>query len=91
MYNYKGTLSGILFSQLLVKPCNCEHEVKDLQDLCAVGLWKYGTTIDHVLRVISCICTLFFNTEAWWCLRAHWHGRNDSHDLPQGGLGLPQL
>ena len=24
-------------------------------------------------------------------LMAHWHDRNDSHDLPQGGLGLPQL
>ena len=38
---------------------NCEHEVKNPQDLYVVGLWKYGTTVGHVLCVISCICTLF--------------------------------
>ena len=48
MYNYKGNL----FGQLLVKPFNCEREVKNPQDLYVVGLWKYATTIGHVLRVI---------------------------------------
>ena len=44
---------------------NCEREVKtNPQDLYVVGLWKYGTAIGHVQHVISCICTLFFNTEA---------------------------
>ena len=38
---------------------NCEREVKSSQNLYAVGLRKYDTTAGHVLRVISCICTLF--------------------------------
>ena len=38
---------------------NCEREVKNSQNLYAVGLRKYDTTVGHVLRVISCICTLF--------------------------------
>ena len=40
---------------------NCEHEVKNLQNPYVVGLREYDTTVSHVLRVISCICTLFFN------------------------------
>ena len=43
-----------------VKPgLNCEREVKNSQNLYAVGLRKYDTTVGHVLRVISCISTLF--------------------------------
>ena len=44
-----------------VKPgLNCERrEVKNSQNLYAVGLRKYDTTVGHALRVISCICTLF--------------------------------
>ena len=34
------------------------------------GLRKYGTTVCHVLHVISFICTWFFN-KAWWCHWAH--------------------
>ena len=61
MYNYKDIWNPVqsVVSEIL----NCEHEVKNPQDLYMVGLWKCGTTIDHVLCVISCICTLFFNTE----------------------------
>ena len=54
MYNYKDI--RILFGQLLVT-LNCECEVKNPQDLYAVGLRKYGITVLHVLCVISCICT----------------------------------
>ena len=43
---------------------NCEHEVKNSQNPYAVGLREYDTTVGHVLRVISCICTLFFN-DSW--------------------------
>ena len=46
------------------KTLNCECEIKNPQDLYAVGLRKYGTTVGHVLHVISYICTLFFN-KAW--------------------------
>ena len=62
MYNYKDIWNPVqsFFGETL----NCEREVNNPQDLYVVRLWKYGTTIGHVLRVISCICTLFFNTEA---------------------------
>ena len=43
---------------------NFECEVKNPQNLYAVSLRKYDTTVGHVLRVISCICMLFFN-KAW--------------------------
>ena len=42
-------------------------QVKNPQNLYAVSLRKYDTTVGHVLCVISCICTLFFNN-AWWCV-----------------------
>ena len=42
-----------------VETMNCECVVKNPQDLYSVGLRKYGTTVGHVLCVISCICTLF--------------------------------
>ena len=54
-------ISRILFGWFVsVKPWNCKCEVKNPQDLDAVGLRKYGSTVGHVLHVISCICTLFF-------------------------------
>ena len=60
-------ISGILFDRLLVpETLNCEGEVKNPQDYYVVGLRKYGTTVGHVLHVISCICMLFFNIKAWW-------------------------
>ena len=40
MYNYEDIWNPVKFGQLLVKPCNCEHEVKNPQDLYAVDLWK---------------------------------------------------
>ena len=72
MYNYKDIWNFVW--SVVDETMNCEHEVKNPQDLQAVGLCKYGTTASHVLCVISCIWTLFFNTEAWWCLRAHFDG-----------------
>ena len=58
MYNYKDIWNPV---QLVVsETLNCECEVKNPQNLYAVGLWKYGTTVSHVLRVISCIYTLVF-------------------------------
>ena len=38
---------------------NCEREDRNPQDPYAVGLKKDGTTVGHVPRTISCICTLF--------------------------------
>ena len=57
-------ISGILFSRLSVA-LNCKRGVKNPQDLYVIDLRKYGTTVGHVLCIISCICTLFFNSEAW--------------------------
>ena len=62
MYNYKDIWNPV--RSVVGETLNCEHEVKNPQDLYTVSLWKYGTTIGNVLRAISCICTLLFNTEA---------------------------
>ena len=55
------------------KTLNCECEVKNPQNLDMVNLRKCDTTVGHVLHVISCICTLFFN-KAWWCHRSNLTG-----------------
>ena len=62
MYNYIDIWNPVW--SFVSETLNCECEVKNSQDLYAVSLRKYGTTVGHVLRVISCICTVFFNTEA---------------------------
>ena len=62
MYNYKDIWNPVW--SVVCETLNCKREVKNPQDLYVVGLWKDGTTIGHVLHVISCICKLFFNTEA---------------------------
>ena len=69
MYNYKDIWNPVR----LIETLNCErhNEVKNPQDLYAVSLRKYGTTVGHILHVISCTCMLFCNTEVWWCHRAH--------------------
>ena len=54
MYNYKDIWNPI--RSIVSETLNCKREVKNPQDHYAVGLWEYGTTIGHVLRVISCIC-----------------------------------
>ena len=59
MYNYKNIWIWSVVSEVVGETLNCKHEVKNPQDLYAVGLRKYGTTASHVLCVISCICTLF--------------------------------
>ena len=76
-------ISGILFGQLWVKPWNCEREVKNSQNLYTVGLWKYDTTIGHVLCVISCISARYFlilrhSGVFEPTLMAHRHNSNDS-------------
>ena len=63
MYNYKDIWKPVW--SVVGKTLNFECEVKYPQDLYAVGLRKYGTTVGHVLLIISCIYTLFFNTKAW--------------------------
>ena len=55
-----GNIWNLVRSVRVGKTLNCECEVKNPQNLYAVGLRKYGTTVGHVLRVISCICTLYF-------------------------------
>ena len=57
MYNYKDIWVWSVISEVVGETLNCEHEVKNPQDVYTVGLRKYGTTASHV----SCICMLFFN------------------------------
>ena len=69
MYNYKDIWNPV--QSVVDETLNCKCEIKNPQDLYAIGLC---TTTGYVLCVISCICTLFFNTEALWCLQAHFDG-----------------
>ena len=73
MYNYKGIWNPV--QSVVGETLNCEHKVKNPQDLYAVSLWKYGTTVSHVLRTCHLMhLHVIFNTEAWWCLQAHFDG-----------------
>ena len=65
---YYGDIWNLVQSVHVGETLNCEREVKNPRNLYTVSLRKYDTTAGHVLRVISCICILFFN-KAWWC---HW-------------------
>ena len=64
-----GDIWNLVWSVCVGETLNCEREVKNPQNLYAVGLKKYGTTVGHILRVISRSCTLFFN-KAWWSHRS---------------------
>ena len=67
---------------------NCEREDRNPQDPYAVSVKKVGTTVGHVPRVVSCICTLFLRRGG--IIKATVTGaRQYSQDLPQGGLELP--
>ena len=60
----RESLYGLRYLKSVVRigeTLNCEREVKNSQNPYVVGLREYDTTVGHVLRVISCICTLFFN------------------------------
>ena len=61
-----GDIWNLVWSVRVGKTLNCKHEVKNPQNLYAVSLRKYDTTVGQVLRVISCIYTLICN-KAWWC------------------------
>ena len=54
-----GDIWNLVRSVCVGETLNCECEVKNPLNLYVVGLRKYGTTVGHVPRVISCICTLF--------------------------------
>ena len=91
-------ISGILFGQLSMKPLNCEHEVKNPQDLYAVGLWKYGTiqlAMYYVLSLASTCYFLILRHSGVFKPTLRWPTGTTvmilGHDLPQRGLGLPQL
>ena len=63
-------------------------EARNPQDPYAVGLRKDDTTVGHVPRAISCVCTLFLRRGGF--IKATVTGpRRYSQDLPQGGLELP--
>ena len=61
MHNYKDIWNPVpsVVCGAVSETLNCECEIKNPQDLYAVGLRKYGTTVGHVLRVISCFSMLF--------------------------------
>ena len=81
MYNYKDIWNPV--QSVVGETLNCEREVKNPQVYYADSLRKYGTSVGHVLHVISCICTLFFNTEARQCHRAHFDGPRRTVLIPK--------
>ena len=70
---FQGSLYGDIWNLVRLvrvsETLNCKCEVKNPQNLYAVSLRKYSTTVGLILHAISCICTLFFN-KAWWCHRS---------------------
>ena len=57
----RGSLYGDIWNLVRVgETLNCERKVKNPQplNLYAVGLRKCSTTVGHIVRVISSICTL---------------------------------
>ena len=71
MYNYEDIWNPVW--SVVGETLNCKRKVKNPQDLYAISLRKYGTTVGCVLYVIPCICTLFFN-KAKWYHQAHFVG-----------------
>ena len=91
MYNYKDIWNPV---RLVVnETLNCEHEFKNPQDLYLVSLRKCGTTVGHVLHIISYIYTFFLILRHGGVIEPTLtaHNSTDSQDLPLGGLGLPRL
>ena len=56
---YKGIWDPVVGETL-----NCEREDRNPQDPYAIDVKKVGTAVGHVPRVISCICTLFWQIAA---------------------------
>ena len=48
-----GDIWNLVRSVCVSETLNCEREVKNPQNIYAVGLRKYGTTVGHILHVIS--------------------------------------
>ena len=88
-------VSGILFGQLSVKSWTGNIKLKIL------NIFTWSVYENMALQ----LAMYYMSSHASACyflilrhggvfeptLTTHWHDRNDSHNLPQGGLGLPQL
>ena len=77
-----GDIWILVQSVCVGKILNCKHEGINPQNLYTVGLRKYGTTVGHVLCVIPCIWTLFFN-KAWQCHRSTLTGPSATVLIPK--------
>ena len=80
---YKAIWSASLGEEL-----QCQRETGNSSDLYAVAVLKDSTTVGHLPRKISRICTLFIRRGGTiTCLV---NGRRKySADLPQGGMEIP--
>ena len=68
----------------------CEREPSNASDRYAVAVKKDGTTIGHLPRKVSRVCSLFMRRGGRiQCTVTG--GRRYSADLPQGGLEIPCL
>ena len=82
---YKDVWNAVLGEELL-----CQREAGNSSDLYAVAVLKDGTTVGHLPRKISRICTLFIRRGG--TISCLVNGRRKySADLPQGGMEIPCL
>ena len=66
----------------------CRRETTNVHDPFSVTVVKDGTTVGHVPRKLSCLCSLFIRKHG--ILQCIVNGsRRHSSDLPQGGLEIP--
>ena len=77
-----------IWSAPLGEELQCQREIGNSSDLYAVAVLKDSTTVGHLPRKISRICTLFIRRGGTiTCLV---NGRRKySADLPQGGMEIP--
>ena len=82
---YMDIWNAVLGEELL-----CQRETGNSSDMYTVAcmLKKDGTTVGHLPRKISCICTLFIRRGG--TISCLVNGRRKySADLPQGGMEIP--
>ena len=90
MFEVESCIRGIHVYKTVWKPrigeiLSCSHEGDNREDPFAVAVQKSSATVGHVLRRISCICSLFL----WWdgmIVCTVTASKMGSVDLPQGVL-----
>ena len=79
-----------VWSAVVDEKLACKRKPFNASDPFAVAVVKGETTVGHVPKKISTICSLFLRRNGTTCIRCKVTGaRRYSADLPQGGLEIP--